>query len=585
MNRQVAVALAVGVAFGLAAVSGVVAFDTGNPLGDADRQANGTVTGDDGQSVDGTRLATENGTVTLRAAPDQTVSGRTDLAAGTTLSVRVQSESPSTPFLRTAETTVTEDGTFAVTVNLSQVTDQPTFSVSVRHTDETVATTTGQVVGEATSPLSESDPDESDREPVDTEGSNDAQSRANTSFVVDGEQLTLESAPAARLQGETDLAAGTTVSVRLRSSSQDHPFLRSQETTVAENGTFAVTFDLSTIESGTTFEASARADGEDLVTRTGTVTECTSDCNQQSAASDSNGESDDGDESRNLRSVDDSDWPTGESWYAMDVVDVRKGNAVVLPLNVPDDADAVTVVVGGEDVNYEISATVRDANGDGRIALKFDTARAGDDASTLSVGDGDEINRGDESSLSQAPDPAAYPVAVYRGTSTDGERVDTGTLSILACSEGCPTDDSNSDGQSETDDWPSDEPWLAENVVHAYTGRTALIPLNIDTGTMRPSAATVVLGSDDANYRLNATVRDASGDGRVALSFNTSNAGQDAPTLSVDEGDELTVNSETSLSSSLDPANYDISVYAGTGTDDNPVDVGTLVITQAPEDS
>lgn len=105
-------------------------------------------------------------------------------------------------------------------------------------------------------------------DPFDVDGTADAAETPR--FVHDGEQLTLEPASGQTIRGETDLEGGTELSVRVRSSGEN-PFLRSRPTTVDEDGTFEVTFDMSDVPEGTTFEVTAHRNGTRLAATTGEV--------------------------------------------------------------------------------------------------------------------------------------------------------------------------------------------------------------------------------------------------------------------------------------------------------------------------
>lgn len=168
----------------------------------------------------------------------------------------------------------------------------------------------------------------------------------------------------------------------------------------------------------------------------------------------------------------------------------------------------------------------------------------------------------------------------------DGTELATDSGIVTACPSNCEptatetTPEPDGPQQTVTDDWPSEDDWLAESIVLTYRGRTVTIPINVDDSTGTPDSATVTIGDQDINYMLNATVRDTSGDGRVALLFNTANAGSDPPTLAVEGNDELTVHSETDLPSPLEAGNYDITVFRGDGLNEE-VDIGTLVVNEA----
>lgn len=180
---------------------------------------------------------------------------------------------------------------------------------------------------------------------------------------------------------------------------------------------------------------------------------------------------------------------------------------------------------------------------------------------------------------------AAFEITVLH----DGTELTTDSGVVTTCTSNCeptatettpePGDGSDAE-QTITDDWPSEDDWLAESIILTYRGRTVTIPINVDDSTGTPDSATITIGDQDVNYMLNATVRDTSGDGRVALLFNTANAGFDPPTLAVEGDDELTVHSETDLPSSLEAGNYDITVFRGDSLDEE-VDIGTLVVNEA----
>jgi len=89
-------------------------------------------------------------------------------------------------------------------------------------------------------------------------------------FVYEGEQLTLEPTEGQTIHGQTDLAAGTELSVRLRSSGE-HPFLKSQTATVDDSGAFEATFDLSGVDGGTSFQVVVHHDGSRVMNTTGEV--------------------------------------------------------------------------------------------------------------------------------------------------------------------------------------------------------------------------------------------------------------------------------------------------------------------------
>jgi hypothetical protein len=131
---------------------------------------------------------------------------------------------------------------------------------------------------------------------------------------------------------------------------------------------------------------------------------------------------------------------------------------------------------------------------------------------------------------------------------------------------------------------PSAPVAFGENIFLADQGGVAAIPIEFDGGGDNGGAdsAVVIVGDEEkVNYELEAIVRDEDGDGEAVLYVDTSIAGRGDNPLSVSGGDSVRVESETSLDSMLDPANYDVSLYAGAERTDGPTDVGSLVV-QSP---
>lgn len=83
------------------------------------------------------------------------------------------------------------------------------------------------------------------------------------SFDVDGGALTVENAPDATVGGTSAFAAGTELEVTLRSEGGQSPFVERETATVAANGTWEATFDLSDRPDDGTFTAVVSKGGED----------------------------------------------------------------------------------------------------------------------------------------------------------------------------------------------------------------------------------------------------------------------------------------------------------------------------------
>ena len=97
---------------------------------------------------------TDNDEVTVQNTEGQSISGTTSVAAGTNLTVRVRATGDS-PFLKTTEVTVQEDGTFSGTFDFSDVSENVSFTASVRSIDDTE--TDGVVAPAPTASVSISD--------------------------------------------------------------------------------------------------------------------------------------------------------------------------------------------------------------------------------------------------------------------------------------------------------------------------------------------------------------------------------------------------------------------------------------------
>ncbi|WP_135365593.1 BGTF surface domain-containing protein [Halosimplex halophilum] len=248
MNRTYGTVGAVAVVL-VAAVAAVSAG--GVPLG-GDGPADSTAT--PGPAGNGTTVAHDGAHLSLDGAPNQTIAGETDLSPETELAVRVVSDGDS-PFLVSESTTVAEDGAFSATVDLSHVSEDASAWVTVVRDGAELANVSARVSAVAgVTP---------------TDGSGDAES--GTAFVYDGDRLAVAALENATVRGETALAPGSELTVRLTSTAGASPFLVQRTATVDEDGTFVAEVDLVGVDNGTTFEAVARHDGADLASAEGVV--------------------------------------------------------------------------------------------------------------------------------------------------------------------------------------------------------------------------------------------------------------------------------------------------------------------------
>jgi len=151
-------------------------YQSGTPVREDDEDdqitANFTVSKDTGLSDDNdgveddytitdrdATINTANGLVTLQAAADQPVTGTTTVAPGSEIEVRLDSESDANPFILRPEATVTSNGTFTATADMSDYSAGTNFTAQVLDVDgdELGDEEDGQLTAAATATVSISD--------------------------------------------------------------------------------------------------------------------------------------------------------------------------------------------------------------------------------------------------------------------------------------------------------------------------------------------------------------------------------------------------------------------------------------------
>ena len=497
-------------------------------------------------------IVSDGDELTLTAASNRTLDGETTLAAGSTVTIRLTATSGS-PFLRTTNATVGDNGTFTATVDLAAVDPGTEFDVAVRHDGTNIGEATGTVVA----------CDGCEQQATQTDGN-------ETYVLVDDEVLRLSAGPGQTVAGRSDLAAGTVLTVRLRSASASAPFLRSAEATVTDSGTFEATFDLREAQPNTSFEAVVQHDGDRLHETGGVVVDCANDCEPTPTPAEN-----------------DEEWESEASAVDTDSVAIssiaRGVSGGTVPINVSvGQHDAVTVSIGGNVVNYVLNATVRDGDDDGVVRLQFDTSAAGHDATTVTAAsDADSVELLSETDLptrNGALAPAGYAMRVFVGEEPDDAPVDNGRLILLAGSSDRPA---SSDSGSADSDGVGDEFGLARSLVGTQSGQQATLRVSMAEADM----ATVSIGGPESGFQLNATLRDSNGDGEVVALFDATAVGDDgrAALLPSDSADEVTVTDEESGLTPLSAGPYDIDVYHGESVSGSPADVGTLLVGERGE--
>ncbi|MDS0295369.1 BGTF surface domain-containing protein [Halogeometricum luteum] len=89
----------------------------------------------------------------------------------------------------------------------------------------------------------------------------------------DDDQFEVPQSQNAQVEFDTNLAGGSEVIVRLRSSASDSAFLLSNTVDTDANGTVSTTFDTSDIEVGTEFNMVVRSDGDEIADEDGIIVE------------------------------------------------------------------------------------------------------------------------------------------------------------------------------------------------------------------------------------------------------------------------------------------------------------------------
>jgi len=370
------------------------------------------VAGDATASIDDSSLP-------LAAAEQQVITGQTSLEPGSQVTVRLRSADAESPFLKQPVATVDRDGEFAVVVDMSDQAPNTTVDLAVRHDTRTLAERSSRVVAcdsDCEDPVPEtptrtSKPDESvvrveQGETLDTFVSMDDRRHATYSIGgPDVNYLLNVTVTDANDDGVVLLrfhtAAAGTDEPTLTLAEPDEDALRVSR----EEPTLSSTLDPAEYEYRV-FDGNDTT-GEPVDVGTVLVT-----------ANDTAGEYE----------VDD----TPEFGFAESVVRGRQGETVAIPV-VLADAKAATVSIGSPESGYEINATLRDGNGDGRVRLLFDSAAAGRDGSTLSAAadaDSVTVEPGSEVALDGRLDPSEYDLSLYRGIDTGGGPADIGTLAL-----------------------------------------------------------------------------------------------------------------------------------------------------------
>lgn len=237
----------------------------------------------------------------------------------------------------------------------------------------------------------------------------DAAAAPNGSIDYDGDRLVVEQAGEQRIAGETTLENGSQVTVRVRSTDSENPFLRSAVATVDESGSFAVTMDFQSIERGTEFDVSVRYNGTGLADAPGVVGGCDPACDE----------------------------PVGDARFERNLWQANAGDPVELTVTLTD-RDSAFVRFGEQDTGVTIPFTVTDGNGDGTVTVVLRTAvEAPDDPGVSAVAGADSIRVHNGVERPRTLDPADDDVALY--PSADASQREGFDVATVVVNE--PTDD------------------------------------------------------------------------------------------------------------------------------------------------
>ncbi|NEU58484.1 BGTF surface domain-containing protein [Halorussus sp. MSC15.2] len=231
-----------------------------------------------------------------------------------------------------------------------------------------------------------------------------------TTIVTDGGEVVLDVAPNQTIRGETSLEPGTELHLNV----EGETFLKSQQTTVTDRGTFDATFDMSGVGEQDV-EIRVYRDETVLAEAPGRVT-CSGGC--ETGGTDSDGGN----------RMAPSDGPAVQA-----ITEVSQNRTASIKM-LFGGAETVTISIGGPEVNYVVNGTVTDRDGDGHATVLFHTNRAGTDAPTLGVVDDGGtriVETSAETSLDSPLAPASYDVRLFAGPNASGDVAAVGTVVVF----------------------------------------------------------------------------------------------------------------------------------------------------------
>jgi len=349
-----------------------------------------------------------------------------------------------------------------------------------------------------------------------------APSPNGTRIVHDGDTLVLAAGPGQVVRGLTDASPGTGLTVRVQSTDDDHPYLRSATTTVDADGAFRAVFDLSELPPGTPLRVVAHREGRNLTATAGEVVACQS-CPAPMPDTPSALVLHDG----------------GEL-----TVENRSGQVVRGRTNLPPGA--------------ELTLQLRSSAGAAPF-IKQTTATVDDNGTFRAVFGFEDIGQ----------DVAFRVVVRYNGTEL------TTTRGRVVCRDGCEPTATPGDRTTPADRAVYEGAEVG--VVQVANGSVARVRLRLGDA----DAAVLTVASPSTTYGLAATVRDGDGDGAVVVLFDTAAAGNGAPLSAAGDADGVAVRDERGRFVATD---YRLALHPP-GNDSTEVATGLLVVTQGGADT
>jgi len=463
---------------------------------------------------------TTNESLALEAGPDQQLHGTTSLEAGTRVTVRIQSENASDPFLARPTATVDENGDFTVTQDMSDTSPGTVFTAEIRHDGTTLAETSGEIVecaSECPETATATQTKPSTRTDEITVQSNTTVRRGQSAEITittgdhDSVALTISDGTAG-VEVDATLTDGDDdgrVTVRLDTTAigmQEHsirPVDEQDRLHINERGTDKG------IPVGS-YDVALAPKERAPVADTGTL-----DVRERASSA------------------------TDELAFDETVMTAHEGRSTEIPVSVGD-RDRATLVIGGQKVNYWLNATLVDGDGDGRVVAAIDAWAAGRDAPALTAVDADDrVSIDSETTFGDSIAPVEYDMRLYRNDDHD-DTVDVGTLSVEEAAEPVTT-------TAAAIQWVST----------ARRGQSAEILLSVGN---RDSVA-LTIGDETDGVEVDATVTDGDDDGRVTVHLDTTATDASEHILtSLDGKDRVRIRSVRGTDDGIPIGSYDVAL-------------------------